>query len=64
MFGIDYTGTETLRDLVEDMREGEVEVRLARVHEAARERLEASGLIATLGDGRIFRRVEDAVGGA
>ena len=63
MFGIDYTGTEALRNLIEDMRERKVEVRLARVHEAARVRLGASGVIANLHDGRTFRRVDDAVGG-
>lgn len=60
MFGIDYTGTEALRHLVEDMRGREVEVRLARVHEAVRERLDASGVFETLGEERLFPRIEDA----
>ena len=61
MFGIDYTGVEAIAGLIEDMRERDVDVRLARVHRAVRERLDRGGVIASLGEDHVFRRVEDAV---
>ena len=61
MFGIDFTGVEAVAGLVEDMRERGVDVRLARAHGTTLERLRAGGVIATLGDEKIFLRVEDAV---
>jgi MFS superfamily sulfate permease-like transporter len=62
MFAIDYTGVEALAGLIEDMRERDVEVRLARAHRAVLERLERGGVIASLGEDHVFRRIEDAVG--
>jgi MFS superfamily sulfate permease-like transporter len=61
MFAIDYTGVEALAGLIEDVRERDVDVRLARVHRAVLERLERAGVIASLGEDHIFRRIEDAV---
>ncbi len=61
MFGIDFTGVEAVAGLVEDMQARRVDVRLARAHETTLGRLRAGGVIATLGDEKIFRRVEDAV---
>jgi SulP family sulfate permease len=61
MFEVDYTGAEALRGLAEDMHERGLDVRLARVHDPVLERLRTSGVIATLGDDRIFARVDDAV---
>ena len=61
MFGIDFTGVEAIVGLVEDMRERGVDVRLARAHDTTLGRLRAAGVVATLGDDKIFRRVEDAV---
>jgi high affinity sulfate transporter 1 len=61
MFGIDYTGVEALAGLIEDMRERDVDVRLARAHRAVLERLERGGVVASLGEDHIFRRVEDAI---
>jgi MFS superfamily sulfate permease-like transporter len=61
MFGIDYTGVEAIAGLIEDMRERHVDVRLARVHRAVRERLDRGGVIASLGEDHVFRRIEDAV---
>jgi high affinity sulfate transporter 1 len=61
MFGIDYTGVVAVAGLVEDMRERDVDVRLARVHRAVRERLVRGGVIASLGEDRVFTRVEDAI---
>jgi SulP family sulfate permease len=62
MFEIDFTGTEALEGLVEDMRERDVEVRLARIHAPVLRLLEKSGEIATVGEQRVFSQVEDAVG--
>lgn len=62
MFGIDYTGTEALAGLIEDMREGDVEVRLARVHAAGvLARLRTSGVLEKLGEDKVFAHVEQAV---
>jgi hypothetical protein len=61
MFAIDYTGVEALAGLIEDMRERDVEVRLGRAHRAVLERLERGGVIASLGEDHVFRRIEDAV---
>jgi MFS superfamily sulfate permease-like transporter len=61
IIGIDFTGVEEFEGLVEDMREREVEVRLARVRHITLERLRARGVIETLGDEQLFHRVEDAV---
>ena len=61
MFGIDYTGTEALAGLIEDMRERDVEVRLARVHAPALERLRTSGVLETLGEDKFFLSIERAV---
>lgn len=61
MFGIDYTGTQSLGGLVQELRERDVEVRLARVHRPALERLHTSGVISMLGEQAVFARVEDAV---
>jgi hypothetical protein len=57
MFGIDYTGVEALAGPIEDMRERDVDVRLARVHRAVLERLDMGGVIASIGEGHIFTRV-------
>jgi high affinity sulfate transporter 1 len=61
MFEIDYTGTEALRGLIEDMRTQDVDVRLARVHRGVHERLVSSGIIETLGENGVVRWIEDAV---
>jgi high affinity sulfate transporter 1 len=61
MFGIDYTGVEAVAGLVEDMRERDVDVRLTRVHRTVRERLDAGGVIATIGEDHVFTRIEDAI---
>jgi sulfate permease, SulP family len=61
MFEVDFTGAEALNGLAEDMHERGVEVRLARVHEPVLETLRTSDVIATLGEEKIFPRVEDAV---
>ena len=63
MFEVDFTGAEALRGLAEDMQEQGLDVRLARVHDPVLERLLTSGVIAALGDDKIFARVEDAVAG-
>jgi high affinity sulfate transporter 1 len=61
MFGIDFTGVEAVAGLVEDMRERDVDVRLTRVHRTVRERLDAGGVIATIGEDHVFTRIEDAI---
>jgi high affinity sulfate transporter 1 len=63
MYEIDFTGVEALEGLLEDMRERSVDVRLARVHGPVLERLRASGVLESLGEQALYRRVEDAVGG-
>ena len=60
MFGIDYTGTKALTGLIDDMRDRDVEVRLARVHGPALEKLRTSGVLETLGEDNVFVRVEQA----
>jgi len=62
MFGIDYTGTEAIEGLIEDMRKRNVEVRLSRVHTSVLDRLQKSGVLDLLGDGHVFDHIEDAVG--
>ena len=62
MFRIDYTGVEALEELVEDLRDREVEVRLARVHRPVLERIRASGAIETIGEDRVYERVANAIG--
>jgi high affinity sulfate transporter 1 len=61
MFGIDFTGVEAVAELIEDMRERDVDVRLARVHRAVRERLDAGGVVATIGEDHVFTRIDDAI---
>jgi sulfate permease, SulP family len=61
MFSIDFTGAEALEELVEEMQQHGVEVRLARVHHRARGRLERSGVIDKLAGQKLYTRVEDAV---
>jgi sulfate permease, SulP family len=61
MFGIDYTGTEMLEALVEDMRERGIDVRLARVHGPVLRRLRTSGVLSEVGEHAVFARVQDAV---
>ena len=60
MFGIDYTGTKALTGLIDDMRDRDVEVRLARVHAPALEKLRTSGVLEKLGEDNVFVRVEQA----
>lgn len=64
MFGVDFTGTEALEGLVEDMRERDVDVRLARVHGPVLERLRTSGVLEKLGEDKVFPHVESAVAAA
>jgi len=59
--GTDYTGCEALEGLIEDMQERGIEVRLARAHEGLLARLRVSGVLARLGEERVFRRIEDAM---
>jgi len=61
MFGIDDTGVEAIAGLIEDMRERDVDVRLARVHRAVRERLDRGGVIASLGEDHVSTRIDDAI---
>ena len=65
MFGVDYTGTKSLASLIADLRDRDVEVRLARAHTTGvLERLRTSGVLEKLGEDNVFPSVEQAVEGA
>jgi high affinity sulfate transporter 1 len=61
MYEIDFTGIEALDGLIEDLREHNVDVRLARVHAPVLDKLRTGGVLAKLGEGRVYSRVETAV---
>ena len=61
MFGVDYTGAKALSGLIDDMRASDVDVLIARAHAAVVQRLRASGVIAKLGEDKIFPSIEQVV---
>jgi high affinity sulfate transporter 1 len=61
MFRIDFTGAEAVDGLIEDMRERNVELRLARLHHSPLATLEASGALAKLGEENVFPEIRKAV---
>ena len=60
MFAIDFTGTEAVEGLIADMRQRNVEIRLARVHSDVMTKLSAAGVIEELGEERVFAQIADA----
>lgn len=61
MFTADATGVEVLAKLVADLSHHAVDVRLARVRDAALQRFTAGGIVAAVGSACIHDHVEDAV---
>jgi MFS superfamily sulfate permease-like transporter len=58
---IDYTGTRTVGDLVDDLKRSHVVFGLARAVGGAPENLSRSGLLDRIGADRIFTTVDEAV---
>ncbi len=60
--GIDYTGSRILQDTIASLQARGMDVALARLSaERAQQQAEQTGLVASLGAGRVFRSVEDAL---
>ena len=65
MVGIDYTGSRILQQSIAALRARGVAVALARLAaERAQEQAERTGLLASLGAGRVFKSVEEAIEGS
>jgi MFS superfamily sulfate permease-like transporter len=61
---IDFTGSQILQRLVTDLRRRGIDVVVARLEsERAQQSAARTGLIAELGEGHVFRSVEDAIRG-
>jgi len=58
---IDYTGTRTVRALVDELDHAHVVVGVARAVGGAPQNLRRSGLLDRLGGGRVFSTIEEAV---
>ena len=58
---IDYTGTRTVRALVDELDRAHVVVGVARAVGGAPQNLRRSGLLDRLGGGRVFSTVDEAV---
>ncbi len=61
MSDIDYTGAQTLSDLAAGLRDRGLNMAIARSSHTVHHDLKYSGLLQSLGPGRIFDSVEDAV---
>jgi sulfate permease, SulP family len=62
MIDIDYTGSQILQQTIASLRARSIEVAIARLSDThAQEEASRTGLMATLGPGRVFRSVEEAV---
>jgi MFS superfamily sulfate permease-like transporter len=59
---IDYTGSQMLQEIIEELHHRKIRVALARLEsERAQRAAERTGLIAVLGTDQVFRSVEDAI---
>jgi MFS superfamily sulfate permease-like transporter len=58
---IDYTGTRTIRALVDELERSHIVVALARAVGGAPQNLARSGLLDQIGSNRIFTTVDEAV---
>ena len=58
---IDYTGTKTVRALIDELNRSHVVVGVARAQGGAPQNLRRSGLLDRLGGGRVFSTVDEAV---
>lgn len=59
---IDFTGSQMLREVIEGLHRSGVRVAVARLEsERAQRAATRTGLIAALGEGQVFRSVEDAI---
>ena len=58
---IDYTGIETLRDLINQARGNGITVIFAEVGDNVREQLERAGIVDLVGADAIYNRIREAV---
>ena len=58
---VDVTACDGLRALVTTLKEGEIDVLLAQVRAAVRDRLRTAGLMEAVGESHVFASVADAV---
>src|SRR3974390_1900538 len=62
MIEIDYTGSQTLQQMIAELRARSIEVAIARLSDQrAQAEAKGQGLIAALGSARVFKSVEQAV---
>jgi MFS superfamily sulfate permease-like transporter len=62
IINFDFTGSQIFQQVISELRERGIDVVFARLEsENARRAAERSGLIAKLGEGHVFRSVEDAI---
>jgi len=62
MIEIDYTGSQTLQQMIAELRARSIEVAIARLSDQrAQAEAKRTGLIAALGSERVFKSVEEAV---
>ena len=62
IINFDFTGSQIFQQVISELRERGIDVVFARLEsEHARRTAERSGLIAKLGEGHVFRSVEDAI---
>ena len=62
MIEIDYTGSQTLQQMIAELRARSIEVAMARLSDQrAQAEAKRTGLITALGSERVFKSVEEAV---
>jgi SulP family sulfate permease len=62
MIGLDFTGSQMLQAVIADLHRRDIGVALARLESVpAQNAATRTGLLAALGEGRVFRTVDDAV---
>ncbi len=62
MIGLDFTGSQMLQGVIADLRHRGIAVAVARLESVSAQNAAArTGLLAALGDGRVFRTVAEAV---
>jgi len=62
MIEIDYTGSQTLQQMIAELRARSIEVAMARLSDQrAQTEAKRTGLITALGSERVFKSVEEAV---
>ena len=61
MSDVDYTGTQSLRDVLDDLQRQHIVLAVARAGQRVRESLSRSGLLERIGEHRFFASVDEAV---